>query len=108
MGNKMIVANVMHRPIRTAVSILAVAIEVVMVMLVVGLTTGLLNDSLHRTEGIGADVMVQPPGASFFFGLSSAPMPVKIESLLVQVPHVLAVTPEMFKSDATRGLGNVI
>jgi len=104
----MILANVLHRPIRTAVSILAVAIEVVMVMIVVGLTSGLLNDSARRTEGIGADVMVQPPGASFFFGLSSAPMPVKIGNLLSQVPHVLGVTPVLFQSDSTRGLVNLI
>ena len=33
MVNRMILANVLHRPVRTAVSILAVAIEVVMVMM---------------------------------------------------------------------------
>ena len=38
MENSIVVANLMHRPIRTAVSALAVAVEVCMVMLVVGLT----------------------------------------------------------------------
>ena len=61
MVNKMILANVLHRPIRTAVSILAVALEVAMVMLVVGMTSGLVNDAARRTQGVGADVMVQPP-----------------------------------------------
>ena len=41
----MILANVLHRPVRTAVSILAVAIEVVMVMMVVGLTNGLVQEN---------------------------------------------------------------
>lgn len=103
MGNKLIVANVLHRPIRTIVSVLAVAIEVTLVLMVVGLTSGLLNDAARRTQGIGADIMVQPRGASFFFGLTSAPMPIKIGDRLAQVPHVLAVTPVLFQSNATGG-----
>jgi len=106
MGNKMILVNVLHRPIRTVVSVLAVAIEVTMVLIVVGLTTGLLNDAARRTEGIGADVMVQPSGASFMFGLSSAPVPIKVGDRLAEIPHVLAVTPVLFQSDlSTHGLG---
>ena len=104
MVNRMIVANVLHRPIRTAVSVLAVAIEVAMVMLVVGLTTGLMNDSAKRVEGVGAELMVQPPGASFFFGLTQAPMPIKIGDRLAEVPHVLSVAPVLFQFNSTGGL----
>lgn len=107
MVNRMIVSNVLHRPIRTAVSILAVAIEVGMVMLVVGMTTGLLNDSARRVEGVGADVLVQPPGASFLLGLTQAPMPIKIGDRIAEVPHVLAVAPALFQFNSTGGL-NII
>ena len=107
MVNKMILANVLHRPIRTAVSILAVALEVAMVMLVVGMTSGLVNDAARRTQGVGADVMVQPPNASFMFGLTSAPMPIKIEERLLQIPHVLDVAPVLFQSNSTGGV-NVV
>ena len=107
MVNKMIVSNILHRPIRTAVSILAVAIEVIMVMLVVGLTHGLLHDTARRVEGVGADVMVQPPGASFLFGLTQAPMPIKIGERLAQIPHVLAVAPTLFLFNSVGGL-NII
>lgn len=108
MVNKMIIENVLHRPIRTIVSILAVAIEVGMVMLVVGMTHGLLDEYAKRVEGVGADVMVQPPNASFFFGLSSAPMPIKIGTLLSGIPHVLAVTPVLFQSDSSGGAPIVV
>ncbi len=104
MVNRMIVSNILHRPLRTAISVLAVAIEVGMVMLVVGMTTGLLNDSARRVEGVGADLLVQPPGASFFFGLTHAPMPIKIGDRLAQVPHVLAVAPALFQFNSTGGL----
>ena len=108
MVNKMIVSNIFHRPIRTAVSILAVAIEVGMVMLVVGMTTGLVNDTARRVEGVGADVLVQPPGASFILGLTQAPMPIKIGDLLRdKVPHVLAITPVLFQFNLSGGV-NII
>ncbi len=104
MVGRMIVSNILHRPIRTVISVLAVAMEVGMVLLVVGMTTGLLHDAARRVEGVGADVMVQPPNASFLLGLTSAPMPVKIGELLVRVPHVLAVAPVLFQSNLSGGV----
>lgn len=103
----MILQNIFHRPIRTAVSILAVAIEVGMVLLVVGLTSGLVHDTAKRVEGIGADILVQPPGASLFFGMSQAPMPIKIGDRLAEIPRVIAVSPTLFQFHSSGGL-NVI
>ena len=107
MVNRMIIANVLHRPVRTIVSILAVAIEVSMVMLVVGMTTGLLHESAKRVEGVGADALVQPPGSSFLIGLGSAPVPIKIGGLLAGLQHVQAVTPVLLQTNITGGL-NII
>ncbi len=107
MVNRMILANILHRPIRTAVSVLAVAIEVGMVMVVVGLTHGLVQETARRVEGVGADILVQPPSSSFLFGLSQAPMPLKIGDRLAQIPHVLAVAPALFVLNSVGGL-NVI
>ena len=104
MVNKMIISNVLHRPIRTAVSVLAVAIEVGMVMLVVGLCNGLVHESAKRVEGVGADILVQPPGSSFLLGLTQAPMPIKIGERLEQIPHVLAVAPALFLVNSVGGL----
>ncbi len=104
MVNRMILSNVLHRPIRTAVSVLAIAIEVGMVMLVVGMTDGLLHEAARRVEGVGADVMVQPPGSSFMIGLTSAPMPVKLAERLAEIPRVAAVTPVFFQTHLSGGL----
>jgi putative ABC transport system permease protein len=102
--NKLIIANVLHRPIRTIVSVLAVAIEVAMVILVVGLCHGLVNDSAKRVEGVGADILVQPPGASMFLAMSQAPMPVKIGDRLAEMPRVLAVAPTLFLVNSVQSL----
>ena len=104
MVNKMIFSNVLHRPIRTAVSILAVAIEVGMVILVVGLCHGMVNDSAKRVEGVGADILVRPPGASFMMGMGEAPMPIKIGDRLAELPRVLAVAPTMVHVNAVKSL----
>jgi len=104
MVNKLIISNILHRPIRTAVSVLAVAIEVGMVILVVGLCHGLVSDSAQRQQGVGADILVQPPGSSFIMGMSQAPMPVKIGDKLAELPHVLAVAPTFFLVNSVRSL----
>jgi putative ABC transport system permease protein len=102
--NKLIIANILHRPIRTAVSVLAVAIEVAMVILVVGLCHGLVNDSARRVEGVGADILVQPPGSSMLMAMSQAPMPIKIADRLSELPRVLAVAPTLFLVNSVQTL----
>ena len=40
------------------------------------------NDARTRQEGIGADVIVTPPGSSFLSGITGAPVPVKVADIL--------------------------
>jgi putative ABC transport system permease protein len=100
----MIVRNTLHRPLRTAITVIAVAVEVMLVIMVVGLTSGLLVDSAKRTEGIGADVMVQPPSASIFMAFSGAPMPIAIGGKLQEMEYVQAVAPVLVQFNSVNGL----
>lgn len=100
----MILQNVLHRPIRTALTVLAVAIEVMLVITVVGLTTGLVTDSAKRIEGIGADIMVQPPSASVLMAFSGAPMPIRLGDKLAETKYVKAVAPVLLQFNSTNGL----
>jgi len=93
MMNRMIVGNLVHRPLRSLISVVAIALEVTMILLIVGLSLGMLQDSRARTAGIGADVLVLPPGSSFIAGLTGAPMPIKIGDVLAKLPHVTRVAP---------------
>ncbi len=104
----MIMQNVLHRPLRTFITAIAVAVEVAMVIMVVGLTSGLLQDYAKRTEGIGADVMVQPPSASLFMGFGSgAPMPISIAGKLLQLDYVQAVAPVLISLNSVTTLENI-
>jgi putative ABC transport system permease protein len=93
MVNKMVFANLVHRPIRSLISIIAIALEVTLILLIVGLALGLLRDSRQRQAGIGADVVVMPPGSSFIVGLTGAPMSIKVGNVLAKLPHVQTVAP---------------
>src|SRR5260370_7291616 len=93
MMGELIVRNLLHRPLRTIVGVMAVGVEVALVVLIVGLTSGLLTETAKRIEGIGADIMLQPPAASIFLGFSGSPMPIKIGDRLAQMRYVQAVTP---------------
>src|SRR6202167_1287155 len=89
----MITQKVLHRPLRTFITVLAVAVEVTLVIIVVVLTSGLLSESAKRIEGVGADIMVQPPQASYLMAFSGAPMPIAIADKLAQLEYVQAVAP---------------
>ena len=93
MMNKMIIGNLLHRPIRSLISVVAVALEVTLILLIVGLSLGMVNDSRQRQAGIGADVVVMPPGSSYIVGLTGAPMPIKIGDVLAKLAHVKVVAP---------------
>jgi len=93
MMNRMIVGNLVHRPVRSLISIVAIALEVTLILLIVGLSLGMLQDTRARQSGIGADVLVLPPGSSFIVGLTGAPMPIKIGAVLQNLPHVKKVAP---------------
>ncbi|MBZ5696206.1 MAG: ABC transporter permease [Acidobacteriia bacterium] len=100
----MIVQNVLHRPVRTAITLIGVAVEVTLVIIVVGLTSGLLTETAKRTEGVGADVMVQPPSASIFMAFSGAPMPIAIGAKLEELEYVQSVAPVLVQFNSVNGL----
>jgi putative ABC transport system permease protein len=96
--NKMIVSNLAYRPLRSIISVFAVALEVTLILLIVGFALGMLNDNKARQKGIGADVMVKPPGSSNFAAFSSAPVSVKVGDILLKQPHVTVVSPVVLQT----------
>lgn len=100
----MIAQNVLHRPVRTLITVIGVAVEVTLVILVVGLTTGLVTESAKRTEGVGADIMIQPPSASIWAAFSGAPMPISIARRLRSLNYVQAVAPVLVQFNSVNGL----
>jgi len=101
---RIILANILHRPLRTLVSILAVSVEVAVVIIIVGLTSGMLRETAKRIEGVGADIMLQPPSASIFLAFNGAPMPIRIGERLRQLRYVQSVAPVLLQFNSTGGI----
>jgi putative ABC transport system permease protein len=80
--NKLTFANLAHRPVRTLLSILAIAVEVTMILTLVGVSNGTLHESARRARGTGADILVRPPGTSALSSVSSSPMSDKLPAVL--------------------------
>jgi len=91
--NKLVLGNVLHRPLRTMISVVAVAIEVVMILSIVAIMVGMVNNARNQTGGIGADIIVRPPNASFISSIGGAPIPAKIAEVLSKLPHVAVAAP---------------
>src|SRR5262245_66618165 len=104
MMGELLIRNLFHRPVRTLIGVLAIAVEVSLVVLVVGLVTGLLVETAKRIEGVGADVVVQAPGAAYLLGLSNAPMPIKIADKLKELKYVQDVAPTLLQSNSVGGV----
>ena len=71
---------------RSLLSILLIGVPVTLILCLVGLSHGFLEDSQRRTRGIGADVIVRPPGSTLLTlsgGISD-----KIVDWLGKQPHV--------------------
>ncbi|MGC1492892.1 MAG: hypothetical protein WA798_16100, partial [Candidatus Acidiferrum sp.] len=71
---QMLWGNIVARRIRSLLTIIAIAIQVILVLLIVGLTSGVSSEWGKRVAGVGADLLVQPPNSSIFFAFSSAVM----------------------------------
>jgi len=85
--------NLRARPIRTALSIIGVSLQVTFVLLIVGMTLGWVNDWQKRVEGVGADIIVQPPNASPFFQFGNAVLSESLVESLQRAPGVDEASP---------------
>ena len=80
--------NLSVHPIRSGLCAVAIGLQVFLILLIAGLTSGILGDWRTRAEGIGADIMVQAPNSPMFFSFSSAVMPQSIVGTIAEFPDV--------------------
>jgi putative ABC transport system permease protein len=105
--NKLIISNLLHRPVRTLISVTGIAVEVILILVIIGLLLGILSDGRERQQGMGADIMVQPPGTSFLMGLSGLPMSTKLVEVLRKLPRVAVVAPVGVQLNTTEGVETI-
>src|SRR5213593_3887491 len=83
--NRLVFENLRQRPVRSCLSVLAIGVEVTMILTLVGISYGTLDETARRARGVGADIIVRPP-ASSIISLSSSPMSEKLVPFLMKQP----------------------
>lgn len=91
--NKLVVGNLVHRPLRSLISALAVAIEVIMILSITAILLGKISGFKMRQNGIGMDMIVRPATTNNFLGMSSAAASIKVADVLAKIPHVAVAAP---------------
>src|SRR5207249_1601118 len=92
--------SITARPMRSSLSVIAIAIQVILVLLIVGLTSGVVSEWGKRVEGVGADLLVQPPNSSIFFAFSSAVMSESLGDQIAKLPAIDEAAPTLILSDS--------
>jgi putative ABC transport system permease protein len=90
--DNLVVSNIRQRPLRSAISVLGVALGVALVMLFTGLAHGMSEDLQKRSSNVRAELIFTRPG-SIGLTSSSANLSTKYVELLQKIEGVESVTP---------------
>ncbi len=72
---------------RTVLSTLLIGVPVMLILIIKGLSVGLVEDAKNRAGGVGADVIVRAPNSSVM-GMSGVSIPEQLAAKLALRPHV--------------------
>jgi len=95
--NSLVFSNMLHRPARTAVSIIGIGIGILLIIATVGLANGSLRERATREANVGAEIMFLASGS---WGLSGADLrlPVSLQAEIEKVEGVASAVPIAQKS----------
>ena len=100
MIQRVVWANLFHRRLRTVLAVVAVALEVTMILLILGLADGLVGESNRRQKGIGADVLILDSISSGTFTTGTAGLPETIIDEIEAMPGVRLAVGTAFSMQA--------
>ncbi|HEY0322128.1 MAG TPA: ABC transporter permease [Pyrinomonadaceae bacterium] len=107
--DSLVLSNISHRPARTLVSIIGIAVGVLLIVFTVGLAHGVLRERGKRESNIGAEIMVRASGSMGLTSTQPFAMPVSRAQEIARIEGVRAAIPlgqNIVKSD--KGFGSRI
>jgi putative ABC transport system permease protein len=99
--DNLVLSNMTHRPARTFVSILGVAVGVLLVAFTVGLAHGVLRERGRRESEVGAEIIVRAAGTTGLGGTQRFQMPVSRADEIEKIPGVRIAAPIGQKTSPT-------
>jgi len=91
--DNLVFSNMLHRPARTAVSILGIAVGVLLIVFTIGLANGTMRERASREANVGAEIMFRASGTRGLSGSESFRLPASMAEELKTVEGVKTVVP---------------
>jgi putative ABC transport system permease protein len=91
--DSLIISNITHRPARTLVSVMGVAIGVFLIEFTVGLAHGVLREHGKSEASMGAEIMLRASGTQGFAGGDPFLLPVSRAEEIARIDGVRAAVP---------------
>ena len=105
--NSLVFSNMLHRPARTAVSIIGIGIGILLIVFTVGLANGSLRERAQREANVGAEIMLRASGSLGLSGSEALRLPVSLAEDVKKVDGVATAVPiaqnSISVSDANTG-----
>jgi putative ABC transport system permease protein len=89
--DSLVFSNMLHRPARTVVSVLGIAIGVLLIVFTVGLSNGTMRERGKREGNVGAEIMFRPAGSIGVTGTESLRLPSVLREEIARVEGVQSV-----------------
>ena len=91
--DNLVFSNFLHRPARTIVSILGIAVGVLLIIFTVGMANGSIRGQAQREANVGAEIFFRASGSLGMSGSDSFRLPVSMKEDIEKVEGVKAVIP---------------
>jgi len=86
--SRLVIENIKHQPMRSLLSALLIGVPVTLILTLVGLSHGMLQDAAERTRGIRADIIVRPKNSTLISMRNG--IPEAFVKYFAKKPHVKA------------------
>jgi putative ABC transport system permease protein len=84
----LVLTNMLHRPARTLVSVIGIALGVLLIVFTVGLANGTIREQAARDANVGAEIFFRPSGSIGISGAESFGINVSIVDEINRIPGV--------------------
>lgn len=91
--NNLVFSNMLHRPARTIVSVLGIAIGVLLIVFTIGLANGTMRERASREANVGAEIMFYASGKPGMSGSESFRLQISLANDIAKSEGVKTVVP---------------
>lgn len=91
--NSLVFSNMLHRPARTLVSIIGIAMGVLLIVFTVGLANGTMRERADRESNVGAEILFRASGSLGLSGSDALRLPVSMQAELERVEGIASAVP---------------